>query len=162
MCSSFNFPHPTTTADDFKNLYKVYWVDRSVALDLVGTHETPKTVREGYYGAYLSFFRSCGLIFPIPEPILEVLAELGLSLTQLLLNFLRHLVAFLVKAREEGLAFRRSEFRQLVLVKRNKQNPGTFLVSLRPGRHVIEDIPYRHEKWREQFFCFQDGSSIYG
>ncbi|KAF3560460.1 hypothetical protein F2Q69_00015812 [Brassica cretica] len=162
MCSSFNFPHPTTTADDFENPYKVYWVDRSVALDLVGTHETPKTVREGYYGAYLSFFRSCGLIFPIPEPILEVLAELGLSLTQLLPNFLRHLVAFLVKAREEGLAFRRSEFRQLVLVKRNKQNPGTFLVSLRPGHHVIEDIPYRHEKWREQFFCFQDGSSIYG
>ena len=33
------------------------------------------------------------------------MAELGLSLSQLLLNFLRHLVAFLVKAREEGLAF---------------------------------------------------------
>ena len=81
--------------------------------------------------------------------------ELGFSLTQLLPNFLRHLVAFLVKAREEGLAFGLSEFRQLVLVKRNKQNPGTFLVSPRPGRHVIEDIPYRDEKWREQFFVFK-------
>ncbi|XP_013633077.1 PREDICTED: uncharacterized protein LOC106338709 [Brassica oleracea var. oleracea] len=130
MCSSFNFPHPTTTADDFENPYKVYWVDRSVALDLVGTHETPKTVREGYYGAYLSFFRSCGLIFPIPEPILEVLAELGLSLTQLLPNFLRHLVAFLVKAREEGLAFRRSEFRQLVLVATSSR---TSLIDMRSG-----------------------------
>ncbi|KAF2541734.1 hypothetical protein F2Q68_00031852 [Brassica cretica] len=155
MCSSFNFPHPTTTADDLKNLYKVYGVDRSVVLDLVGTHETPETVREGYYGAYLSFFHSCGLIFPIPEPILEVLAELGLSLTQPLPNFLRHLVAFLVKAREEGLAFGLSEFRQLVLVKRNKQNLGTFLVSPRPSRHFIEDIPYRDEKWREQFFVFK-------
>ncbi|KAF2532112.1 hypothetical protein F2Q70_00030912 [Brassica cretica] len=77
----------------------------SVVLDLVGTHETPETMRKGYYGAYLSFFHSCGLTFLIPEPILEVLAELGLSLTQLLLNFLRHLVAFLVKAREDGLAF---------------------------------------------------------
>ena len=65
----------------------------------VRIHETPETVREGYCGAYLSFFHSCGLIFPIPEPILEVLAELGLSLTQLLPNFLRHLVAVLVKAR---------------------------------------------------------------
>ncbi|KAF3528058.1 hypothetical protein DY000_02041763 [Brassica cretica] len=155
MCSSFNFPHPTTTADDLENLYKVYGVDRSVVPDLVGTHETPKTVREGYYIAYLSFFHSFGLIFPIPKPILEVLAELGLSLTQLLSNFLRHLVAFLVKAREEGLAFGLSEFRQLVLVNRNKQNPGTFLVSPRPGRHVIEDIPYRDEKWREQFFVFK-------
>ncbi|KAF2570596.1 hypothetical protein F2Q70_00003628 [Brassica cretica] len=131
-----------------------YGVDRTVVLDLAGTNETPETVREGYYGAYLSFFQSCGLTFPIPEPILEVLAELGLSLTQLLPNFLRHLVAFLVKAREEVLAFGLSEFRQLVLVKRNKQNPGTFLVSPRPGRHIIEDIPYRDEKWREQFFVF--------
>ncbi|XP_048624116.1 uncharacterized protein At3g60930, chloroplastic-like [Brassica napus] len=155
MCSSFNFPHPTTTADDLENLYNMYGVDRSVVLDLVGTHETPEAVREGYYGAYLSFFHSCGLTFPIPEPILEVLADLGLSLTQLLPNFLRHLVAFLVKDREEGLAFGLSEFRQLVLVKQNKQNPGTFLVSPRPGRHVIEDIPYRDEKWPKQFFVFK-------
>ncbi|KAF3595232.1 hypothetical protein DY000_02021089 [Brassica cretica] len=155
MCSSFTFPRPTTTADDLENLYKVYGVDRSVVLDLAGMHETSVTVREGYYGAYLSFFHSCGLIFPMPEQILEVLAELGLSLTQLLQNFLRRLVAFLVKAREEGLAFGLSEFRQFVLMKRNNQNPGTFLVSPRPGRHVIEEIPYRDEKWREQFFVFK-------
>ena len=155
MSSSFNFPRPTTKADDLEDLYKAYGVDRTVVLDLAGTHETPEPMREGYYGAYLSFFHSCGLIFPIPEPILEVLAELGLSLNQLLPNFLRHLVAFLVKAREEGLAFGLSEFHQLVLVKRNKQNPGTFLVSLRPVRHVIEDILYRDEKWHEKFFVFK-------
>ncbi|KAF3510171.1 hypothetical protein F2Q69_00007851 [Brassica cretica] len=91
----------------------------------------------------------------LDKPILEVLAELGLSLTQLLTNFLRHLVTFLVKAREECLAFGHNEFRQLVLVKQNKHNPGTFLVSPRPGRHVIEDIPYRDEKWHEQFFVFK-------
>ena len=155
MSSSFNFPRSTTEADDLENLYEAYEVDRAFVLDLAGTDETPETVRECYYGDNLSFFHSSGLTFPIPEPILEVLAELGLSLTQLLPNFLRHLVAFLVKAREEGLDFGLSEFRQLVLVKRNRQNPGTFLVSPRPGRHVIEDIPYRDEKWREQFFVFK-------
>ncbi|KAF3568421.1 hypothetical protein DY000_02015999 [Brassica cretica] len=152
MSSSFNFPHPTTKADDLEGLYKAYGVDRSVVLDLAGTHETPETCIN--YGAYLSFFHSCGLIFPIPEPILEILAELGLSLTQILPNFLRYVIAFLVKAREEGLSFGLSEFRQLVLVKRNQQNPGTFFVCPRPGRHVIEDIPYRNEKWREQFLVF--------
>ncbi|KAG2250284.1 hypothetical protein Bca52824_080420 [Brassica carinata] len=155
MSSSFNFPRPTTTADDLEDLYKTYGVDRAVALDLAGVTETPETMREGYCGAYFSFFHSCGLIFPVPELILEILAELGLSLTQILPNFLRYLVAFLVRAREEGLSFGLSEFRQLVLVKRNQQNPGTFLVSPRPGRHVIEDIPYRDEKWREQFFVFK-------
>ncbi|KAF2567681.1 hypothetical protein F2Q68_00026313 [Brassica cretica] len=126
MSSSFNFPCSTTTANDLEDLYKTYGVDRAVALDLSGATETPETVREGYCGAYLSFFNSCGFIFPVPEPILEILAELG--------------------AREEGLSFGLSEFRQLVLVKRNQHNSGTFLVSLRPGRHIIEDIPYRDEK----------------
>ena len=141
MSSSFSFSRPTTTTDDLEDLYKTYGVYRVVILDLAGTTETPETVREGYCRAYLSFFHSCGFIFPVPEPILEILAELGLSLTQILPNFLRYLIAFLVRAREEGLSFGLSEFRQLVLVKRNQQNPGTFLVSPRPGRHVIEDIP---------------------
>ncbi|XP_048613418.1 uncharacterized protein At3g60930, chloroplastic-like [Brassica napus] len=155
MSLSFSFPRPTTTIDDLEDLYRTYGVDRAVVLDLAGATETPETVREGYCGAYLSFFHSCGLIFPVPKPILEILAELGLSLTQILPNFLRYLIAFLVRAREEGLSSGISEFRQLVLVKRNQQNPGTFLVSPRPGRHVIEDIPYRDEKWREQFFVFK-------
>nr|VDC98691.1 unnamed protein product [Brassica oleracea] len=115
MSSSFNFPRPTTKADDFEDLYKAYGVDHFVVLDLAGTHETPETVREGYYGAYLSFFHSCGLIFPIPEPILEILAELGLSFIQILPNFLRYLIAFLVRAREEGLSIGLNEFRELVL-----------------------------------------------
>ncbi|KAF3538342.1 hypothetical protein F2Q69_00021504 [Brassica cretica] len=34
-------------------------------------------------------------------------------------------------------------------------NPGTFLVSPRLVRHVIEDFPYHDEKWREQFFLFK-------
>ncbi|KAF2620918.1 hypothetical protein F2Q68_00040467 [Brassica cretica] len=88
MSSSFNFPCSTTKADDLEDLYKTYGVDRAVILDLAGTNETPETVREDYYGAYLSFFHFCGLIFPIPEPILEILAELGLSLIQILPNFL--------------------------------------------------------------------------
>ncbi|KAF3555683.1 hypothetical protein F2Q69_00014449 [Brassica cretica] len=112
----------------------------TVILDLASASETPETVRGGYYKAYLSFFQSCGLSFPIPEPILEILAELGLSFTQILPNFLRHLIAFLVRAREEGLSFGLGEFRHLVLVKWNKKIPETFLVSPRPGRHVIEDV----------------------
>ncbi|KAF3533028.1 hypothetical protein DY000_02040910 [Brassica cretica] len=71
---------------DFKSVIEV-------VLDLAGTHETLETVREGYYGAYLSFFHSCGLIFPIPDPILEILAELGTSRTLVPSSCLRAHVA---------------------------------------------------------------------
>ncbi|KAF2560903.1 hypothetical protein F2Q70_00016820 [Brassica cretica] len=125
--------------------------------------ETRKMGRStgGYCGAFLSFFQFFGLTFLIPEAVLDILAELGLSFTQILLNFIRHLIAFLVRAREEDLSFGLGEFRHLVLVKRNKHNPGTFLVSPPPGRHVIEDIPYRDAKWHEQFFVFKvDQASV--
>ena len=52
MSSSFNFPRPTTEADDLDNLYKAYRVDRAVVLDLACTNKTAETVRDGYYGAY--------------------------------------------------------------------------------------------------------------
>ena len=94
MSSSFSFLRPTTTTDDLEGLYKEYGVDRAVVLDLVGATETPETVQGGYYGANLSFFHSCGLTFSISEPVLEILAELGLSFNQVLPNFLRHLIAF--------------------------------------------------------------------
>ncbi|KAL0827120.1 hypothetical protein Bca101_050797 [Brassica carinata] len=80
MSSSFSFPHPTTTTDDLEDLYKAYGVDHAIVLDLAGATETPETVRGGYCGAYLSFFHSCGLTFPILESVLEILAELGLTL----------------------------------------------------------------------------------
>ena len=56
-------------------------VDRDVVLDLSSMLETPEAVWDGYCGAYLSFFETCGLFFPIPEPILDILAELDLSFT---------------------------------------------------------------------------------
>ncbi|KAF3574647.1 hypothetical protein F2Q69_00059630 [Brassica cretica] len=146
---------PTISRISTQDLYTVYGVDCAVVLDLASASESLETVRGGYCGAYLSFFQSCGLTFPIPEPVLEILAELGLSFTQILPNFLRHLIALLVRAREEGLSFGLSEFRHLVLVKRNMQSPETFLVSPRPGRHVIEDVPYCDKKWREQFLVFK-------
>ncbi|KAF2563857.1 hypothetical protein F2Q70_00016423 [Brassica cretica] len=102
MSSSFSFPRLSTTTDDLEDLYKVYGVDRAVVLDLAGAAETPGTVRGGYYGAYLSFFHSSGLTFPILEPVLEILAELRLSFTQVLSNFLRNLIALSVRAREEA------------------------------------------------------------
>ena len=102
-----------------------------------------------------------GLLFPIPEPILNILADLGLSLTQMCPNFLRHLLALLVKNREEGLLFCLEELRHLVLMKRNSQNPGTFLMSPRPGRQIIQGVPYRDQDWREEFFVFKiDEASV--
>ncbi|XP_056847470.1 uncharacterized protein LOC130498125 [Raphanus sativus] len=94
--------------------------------------------------------------------LLEILADLGISLTQLCPNLLRHLLAILVRAREEMLLFELEELHSLYLIKRNQKNPGTFLASPRPGLHVIGGAPYRDDQWRDQFFVFKVDSSTVG
>ncbi|KAF8094912.1 hypothetical protein N665_0349s0015 [Sinapis alba] len=135
MAISFYLPLPTNTTVHLEDLYKKLGVDRASSF---GTLET---VWGGYCRAYLSFFKTCSLSFPIPEP---------------LLIYSRSLVCpLLVKALEEGLLFGLAELHPLCLMKRNNQNPGTFLMSPRPGRQIIEGVPYHDEKWREHFFVFK-------
>ncbi|XP_018460524.1 uncharacterized protein At3g60930, chloroplastic-like [Raphanus sativus] len=160
--SFFSFPSPTITQEHIEKLYSSFGVDRAVVCELASDQETPETFRNGYGGAYLSFFESCGLSFPIPRQLLEILAELGISLTQLCPNLLRHLLAILVRAREEKLLFELEELHSLSLIKRNQKNPGTFLASPRPGLHVISGTPYRDDQWRDQFFVFKIDSSPVG
>ncbi|KAF3518326.1 hypothetical protein DY000_02060669 [Brassica cretica] len=162
IASSFFCPLPTTTAKRPEEIYTVHGVDRAVVVDLASTTESLEAVHDGYGGAYLTFFETCGLFFPIPEHILSILAELGLSLTQISPNFLRHLLALLVKARGKGLLFGLDEFSHLVLRKRNNQNPGTFLMSPRQGRHIIHGIPYHDQNWQEEFFVFKIDEAFLG
>ncbi|XP_056864314.1 uncharacterized protein At3g60930, chloroplastic-like [Raphanus sativus] len=137
--SSFSFPRPTIKQEHLEELYSSFGVD---------------------CGAYLSFFESCGLSFPFPRQVLEILAELEISLTQLCPNLLSHLLAILVRAREEKLLFELEELHSLYLIKRNQRNPGTFLASPRPGLLVI-GTPGRNPG-REQFFVFKVDSSTVG
>ena len=81
MAPLFFCPLPMTTSKWLEELYTVHGVDRVVVVDLASTTESPEAVRDGFGGAYLTFFGTCGLFYPIPEPTLSVLAELGLSLT---------------------------------------------------------------------------------
>lgn len=161
MALSFFCPFPTTTAKCLEELYTVHGVDRAVVVDLASTTDSPEAVRDGYGGAYLTFFETCGLTFPIPEPILSTLAERSLSLTQMCPNFLGHLLALLVRAREEGLSFGLYELPHLVLMKRNNQNSEIFIMSPHPGRHIIQGFPYRDQDWRDEFFVFKiDEASV--
>ncbi|KAF2571736.1 hypothetical protein F2Q70_00002459 [Brassica cretica] len=161
MAPSFSYPLPTIKADWLEELYTVHIVDRAVVVDLASTSESPEAVLDGYGGAYLSLFETCGLFFPISDPVLNILAELGLSLTQMCPNFLRHLLALLVKAREEGLLFGLDELRHLVMIKRNNQNTGTFLMSPCPGREIVLGIMYHDQNWREEYFVFKiDEASV--
>ncbi|KAF3595194.1 hypothetical protein DY000_02027215 [Brassica cretica] len=109
-------------------IYKLWRVDYVVEIELPESGETPENVRSGYCGAYVSHFQDGGLSFPLPRFLLE----------------------------EEGLEFGLRELKQLFAIKRNSGFPGTMILAPRGGCGIIEGIPNRDDRWRENFFRFQD------
>ncbi|KAF3590881.1 hypothetical protein DY000_02024750 [Brassica cretica] len=112
----------------------------AVEIELPEDDETPENVRPGYCGAYASHFEACGLSFPLPRFLLEVLAEIKMAFTQITPNF----------------------FRQLFAIKRNNGFPGTMILAPRGGRGIIEGIRNKDDRWREKFFVFKINSASVG
>ncbi|XP_056853638.1 meiosis-specific protein ASY2-like [Raphanus sativus] len=117
--------------------------------------DTPGNVRPGYCGAYICFFRDGLMSFPVPSFLLEILAELKLSFTQITPTFWRYFLATFVRAREEGLEFGLAELKQFYTLKRSISVTGAFLLSLRAGRLIITDIPGKDFNWTYKFFVFK-------
>lgn len=67
MAGSFSFPLRITKNHHLENLYKMHGIDRAIELGLASTFETPDKSTAGL----ISFFKDCGLTFPIPEPVLS-------------------------------------------------------------------------------------------
>lgn len=63
---------------------------------------SPELVKPRYYCAFAPYFVSCGLTFPLPAFLFEVLDHLRLTFSQMYPNFVQHVIALSVRAREEG------------------------------------------------------------
>ncbi|XP_013613868.1 PREDICTED: uncharacterized protein LOC106320047 [Brassica oleracea var. oleracea] len=96
-----------------------------------------------------------GLSFPLPRFLLEVLAEIKMAFTQIARNFFRYFLGCWVRAQEEGLEFGLRELKQLFSIKRNNGFHGTMIISPRGGRVIIEGIPNKDDRWRENFFVLK-------
>ena len=103
----------------------------------------------------MSHFEDDSLSFPLPRFLLEALVELKMSFTQMAPNFFRYFLASWVRAQEEGLEFGLRELKQLFAIKRNNGFPGTMILAPRSGRVIIEGIPNKDDRWRENLFVFK-------
>ncbi|KAF3528083.1 hypothetical protein DY000_02040960 [Brassica cretica] len=150
-------PHLKTIleAKHIEAIYELWGVDYAVKIELPEDGETPATMRPGYCGAYMSHFEDGGLSFRLPRFLLEALAELKMAFTQMAPNFFRYFLATWVRAQEEGLEFGLRELKQLFAIKRNNGFLGTMILAPRSGRVIIEGIPNKDDRWRENLFVFK-------
>ncbi|XP_056864051.1 uncharacterized protein LOC130511193 [Raphanus sativus] len=79
----------------------------------------------------MAHFHDAHMSFPLPSFLLELLAELEMTFTQITPNLWRYVLATYVRAREEGLEFGLAELKQLYTLKRSSGFPGTILLAPR-------------------------------
>jgi len=117
----------------------------------------PENVSVGWCCAYANFFEKCGLFFPIPACILEMLYCLGLAFPHMCPNFVRHVLALFTRAREVNRAFSCHDLLQLFQVKTNaRSDQGTYYISARPGSLVLGGLKAcRDTNWRSKYFFFR-------
>ncbi|CAA7031559.1 unnamed protein product [Microthlaspi erraticum] len=117
---------PTLDAESRDIFRRDYEVSEEIELALPAEGEDPEHVRPGFCCAYVSYFESGGMIFPIPRFLLEVLAHLKMAFPQMHPSLVRHTIGCAVRAREEDISFGVRDLRKLFSVKSNPRLPGSF------------------------------------
>ncbi|KAG7625232.1 hypothetical protein ISN45_At03g014830 [Arabidopsis thaliana x Arabidopsis arenosa] len=130
------------------------------------TSPDPKTSPEspppGHTCAFEIFFSECGLFFPLPDILIDLMYEFGIALPQLCPNVIRTVLCLLTLAEEDGFRLALSDLLQLYVVKKSRSNNNTFFLSPRKGFRVFDDFPEKDEHWRKSYFFFPVNELTYG
>ncbi|XP_020872619.1 meiosis-specific protein ASY2-like [Arabidopsis lyrata subsp. lyrata] len=127
-------------------------------------------IMEGEYGKYfssnldnkrLALLKECGLSFPLPGLLVELMHELGIALPQLCPNVVRTVLCLQTLAEENGYRITLSDVFHLYTVKKGR-TPGTFFLSPRSNFRVFGDFPEKDEQWRKSYFFFAVDEFSYG
>ncbi|XP_020876137.1 meiosis-specific protein ASY2-like [Arabidopsis lyrata subsp. lyrata] len=111
--------------------------------------------------AFEIFFSECGLSFPLPGILVELMHELGIALPQLCPNVVRVVLCLQTLAEENGYRITLSDIFQLYTMKKGRTS-GTFFLSPRSKFRVFADFPEKDEKWRKSYFFFPVDEFSYG
>ncbi|VVB08404.1 unnamed protein product [Arabis nemorensis] len=139
-------PHAPSalSVQNFLDLMAKHGIPDEVDLVLPDPGQSPEIVRQGFCCAYMHYFTSCELKFPIPSVLFEMMP-----------NFIRHIIRFTVLAREEGVALSVPDLLWICDVKPNSVARGTYYISPCPILGVLDGVSIRDDKWKEKYFCFK-------
>ena len=106
---------------------------------------------EGYFTCYEAYLFRCRLWFPIPVIIIQNLNRFELSISQVALAGLQHLIGILVLSYERGMKLDIDRFEALL---RPKLLPGSLMYCLVPRQYmsIIKRMISNGHEWKGCFF----------
>ncbi|KAF3536760.1 hypothetical protein F2Q69_00021858 [Brassica cretica] len=113
------------------------WYPIKIRANKSGEHaDTPPN---GYFKCYETHLLRCRLWFPIPEIMVQTLDRFGMSISQICLSALQHLIGIPVLSYERGMTLDVNYFEVLLMLKKNG---GLLKYSLTPRPLMsIPDLP---------------------
>lgn len=106
---------------------------------------------EGYFTCYEAYLVRCRLCFLIPEAMIQALNRFELSITQLNLNSLQHLIGILIRRYEHGMVLNASHF-EAVLRLQETSSPFIFRMVPRNYMSIIKGTISNGHAWNKCFF----------
>ncbi|KAF2614506.1 hypothetical protein F2Q70_00011594 [Brassica cretica] len=126
-----------------------YWVARGEVEYRISKYgECADNPPEGYFTCYEAYLFRCRLWFPIPVIIIQNLNRFELSISQVALAGLQHLIGILVLSYERGMKLDIDCFEALL---RPKLLPGSLMYCLVPHAASVEEscIPVFRSAWNQ-------------
>ncbi|XP_024007313.1 uncharacterized protein At3g60930, chloroplastic-like [Eutrema salsugineum] len=106
---------------------------------------------ENHFTLYDAFFELCFLWFSIPGVILEYLWKHEISIGQIMLRGLRHMIGILVRSFECGVDIELNHLLNLLEIRKAPKG-NRYYISNTAKRRIIGGFPRKDQFWTERFF----------
>ncbi|KAL0898770.1 hypothetical protein Bca101_082731 [Brassica carinata] len=143
-----------------KTLREFFRVPKEVMFRIPAPGESAEDPPEGFFTCYEAFLTRCRLWFPIPEAIVRALDRFELSISQLNVAALQHLLGVLILSYELGMDLSPGDFKGLWSARKTSID---HLYCLAPKKHmsIIQGHASHVKGWFANFFYVRiDGASV--
>uniref|UniRef100_A0A0D3BGX9 Uncharacterized protein n=1 Tax=Brassica oleracea var. oleracea TaxID=109376 RepID=A0A0D3BGX9_BRAOL len=122
-------------------------IPKSVEFRLPKGGEVVQSPPEGYFTCYETYLMQCHLWFPIPEPIVQLLSRFNLSISQVNLCGLQHLIGTLVLSYKMGITLDADYLEALVEPRWST----SLIIQVRPRANmvIISGFISKYRVWKE-------------
>ncbi|KAG7557006.1 hypothetical protein ISN44_As11g030060 [Arabidopsis suecica] len=147
-------PESQSTVDSLNDLRRLCHIPPEVEMVVPEPYESPESGREGYCCAYETYFKGCGLFFPLPELLLIYLNHLGIAFSQMSPNMLRYLMCTFTVAEEAGYSLGLNELLEFFQARESRTS-GYYALYPIADRNLIDGLPLKDNAWRKFWFLFR-------
>ncbi|KAF2580574.1 hypothetical protein F2Q68_00004883 [Brassica cretica] len=122
-------------------------IPKSVEFRLPKGGEVVQSPPEGYFTCYETYLMQCHLWFPIPEPIVQLLSRFNLSISQVNLCGLQHLIGTLVLSYKLGITLDADYLEALVEPRWST----SLIIQVRPRANMVITSGFisKYRVWKE-------------